>query len=107
MYYYRFAVKLDKCVGSCNTFNDLSNKVCVPNKTENLNLSMSNMITVMNESKILTKHVSCACKCKFHARNVIQIKSAVTTNVDARLKSIIYVKKMIQSNLWIADTYDS
>ena len=57
------------------------------------------MITVMNESKILTKHVSCACKCKFHGRNVIQIKSAVTTNVDARLKSMIYVKKMIQSNL--------
>ena len=22
---YRFAVKLDRCVGSCNTFNDLSN----------------------------------------------------------------------------------
>ena len=57
------------------------------------------MITVMNESKILTKHVSCVCKCKFHGRNVIQIKSAVTTNVDARLKSMIYVKKMIQSNL--------
>ena len=32
-HYYPFTVKLDKCVGSCNTFNDLSNKVCVPNKT--------------------------------------------------------------------------
>ena len=31
--YYPFAVKLDRCVGSCNTVNDLSNKVCVPNKT--------------------------------------------------------------------------
>ena len=31
--------------GSCNTHNDLSNKLCVPNKTENLNLSMFNMIT--------------------------------------------------------------
>ena len=29
--YYQFAVDLDKCVGSCNTFNDLSNIVCVPN----------------------------------------------------------------------------
>ena len=33
---YQFTVKLDKCVGSCNTLNDLSNKVCVPNKTEDL-----------------------------------------------------------------------
>ena len=44
-HYYPFVVKLDKCVGSCNTLNDLSNKVCVPNKTEDLNLSVFNMIT--------------------------------------------------------------
>ena len=25
-HYYTFAVKLDRCVGSCNTLNDLSNK---------------------------------------------------------------------------------
>ena len=32
-HYYPFAVKLDRCVGSCNSLNDLSNKVYVPNKT--------------------------------------------------------------------------
>ena len=64
-HYYPFTVKLDRCVGSCNTLNDLSNKVCVPNKTEDLNLSMFNMITGINESKTLTKHISCKCKCKF------------------------------------------
>ena len=31
-YYYPLAAKLDRCVGSCNTLNDLSNKACVPNK---------------------------------------------------------------------------
>ena len=36
---YPFSVKLDRCIGSCNTLNDLSNKVCVPNKTEDLNLN--------------------------------------------------------------------
>ena len=44
-HYYSFSVKVDRCVGSCNTLNDLSNKVCVPNKTQDLNLSMFNMIT--------------------------------------------------------------
>ena len=53
------SVKLDRCVGSCNTLNDLSNKVCVPNETEKLNLSVFNMITGMNESKRLTRHISC------------------------------------------------
>ena len=42
-HYYPFTVKLDKCVGSCNTLNDLSNKVSVPNKTEDLNLSVFNI----------------------------------------------------------------
>ena len=64
-YYYPFAIKLDRYVGSCNTLNDLSNKVCIPNKTEDLNLSVFNMITGINESKLLTKHISCECKCKF------------------------------------------
>ena len=33
-HYHPFAVKLDRRVGSCNNMNDLSNKVCVANKTE-------------------------------------------------------------------------
>ena len=67
-HYYPFAVKLDGCVGSCNTRNDLSNKVCVPNKTEDLNLSVFNMITGINESKTLTKHISCEYKCRLDGR---------------------------------------
>ena len=47
--YYQFAINLDRCVRSCNTLNDLSNKVCVLNKTEDLNLSVFNMITRINE----------------------------------------------------------
>ena len=67
--YYQFSVKLNWCAGSCNILNDLSNKVCVPNKTEDLNLNMFNMITGINEWKILAKHISCECKCKFDGRN--------------------------------------
>ena len=70
LHYYPFTVKLDRCVGSCNILNDLSYKVCVPNKTEDLNLSMFNMITEINETKTLTKHISCKCKCKFDGRKI-------------------------------------
>ena len=61
-------VKWDRCVGSCNTLNDLSNKVYVTNKTEDLNLSVFNIATGINESKTLTKHISCECKCNFDGR---------------------------------------
>ena len=57
-------VKLDKCVGSCNTLNDLSKKICVPNNTEDWNLSVFNKLTEINESKTLKNHISCQCKCK-------------------------------------------
>ena len=46
----------------------LSNKVCVPNKIEVLNLSMFNMITRTDELKILTNRISCECKWKFRWR---------------------------------------
>ena len=51
LHYYPLVVKLDRCVGSCFTLNDLSNKVCVPNKTEDLNLSVLKIITRINELK--------------------------------------------------------
>ena len=63
--YFPFKVKLDRCVGSCNTLNDLSNNAFVPNKTKDLNLSVFNIITGTNESKILATLISCECKCKF------------------------------------------
>ena len=66
LHYYPFTVKLDRCIESCNTLNDLSNKVCVPNKSEGL--SVFNTITRINESKALKKHMSCKCKCKFDGR---------------------------------------
>ena len=57
-HYYPFVVQLNRCVGSCNILNDLCNKVCVPNKTEDLDISVFNMITGINESKTLINHVS-------------------------------------------------
>ena len=68
-HYYPLTIKLDKCVRSCNTLNDLSIKLCIPNKPKYLNLKLFNIITRTNESKILTRHISCKCKCKFDGRN--------------------------------------
>ena len=45
---YPFGINLDRCVRRCNSLNGLSNKVCVPNKAEDLNLRVFNMITEKN-----------------------------------------------------------
>ena len=64
-YCYLLAVKLYGCVKSSNTLSYLSNKVCVPNKTKDLSLSVLNMITGINELKTLRKHISYKCTCNF------------------------------------------
>ena len=85
-YYYPYAVKLDRCVGYGNTFNDLSNKVYVPNKTKDLNLIVFNMITGINESKTLTKHISCECNCRFDRRKYSSDQSWNNGNVNVSVK---------------------
>ena len=50
---------------NCDTLNGLSNKVCVPNETKDLNLSVFNIMAGINRSKTLEKHMSCKCKYKF------------------------------------------
>ena len=51
LHYSPFEVKLDRYVGSCNTINGLANKEFVYKKTEDLKLSMFNMITGIYELK--------------------------------------------------------
>ena len=67
-HYYPYTIKLDKRVWSYNTLNDVSDDACVPNKTEDLNLNMFNMITGKNKSKALAKQISWEGKCKFDGR---------------------------------------
>ena len=90
VHYCPLAVNLDKCVENCNTPNDFSNKVCVPNKTEDLNLRLFNMITGINESKTLPNHMSCKLNVNLMVENVIQI------HVVAKMVNIWQVLLMIQ-----------
>ena len=52
--YYPFVISLDKCTGSCNV---LSQKICVPKETKDVNVKAFNMITNKNETKTMTKHI--------------------------------------------------
>ena len=86
-HYYPFTVKLNRCVGSCNTLHDLSNK--------DLNLSVFSINTGIYESEKLIKHISCERKRRLDGKNVIQINGGIMINVDLSVKNIMYVKKII------------
>ena len=98
--YYPFPVKIHRCVESSNTLNDLSTKVCVPSKIEYLNLSAINIITGINESKILAKHYHANVNVNLMGEeNEIQINGGITIKVDVSVKNVAHVKKVYVWNL--------
>ena len=55
---------------------------------------MLKLITGLNKSKTITKHISFEWKCKFDVKvNVIQINGGIMINVNASTESAVYVKK--------------
>ena len=53
-HYYPLLVKLDRCAGSCETINDLSNKACVLNKIEKNMFGI--LAHILWKQKIFTKY---------------------------------------------------
>ena len=95
LHYYQFAVQFHKYVESFNTLNDLSNKVCVPNKTEGLDIHIVNMITGRVNQKFRKKIYHVNVNVNLMEENLIRTKCGIMINTDASLKNIIYVKKII------------
>ena len=53
------------------------------------------MITGINESKTLTKHISTTANVNLMKQNVSEINGRITINVDVSVKNIIYLKKIM------------
>ena len=78
-------INLDRCT-----------KICVPNKTENVDVKVFNMITGINETKTFTKNVSCDWNYKFDSKkNVIKTINGmeISANISAKYEwTIVYLK---------------
>ena len=79
-------VSLDKFNESCNTLDDLSSKIYIPNKAEDLNLNVFNLITRMNESKILTNIFHAIVNVNLKVQNEMQIENGIRNCVDVNAK---------------------
>ena len=91
--YYPVMINLDICNRNSNTFDDPSSRICVSNKTADVNSSVFNVITRINKSKKLTN-----VNVNLIVENIIQIKSGITIIVDASAKireKIRLLKKII------------
>ena len=53
---------------SYNTAEDPFSRIYVPNKVEDLNLKVFNMIEWINEPKALAKYISCECRCELDGK---------------------------------------
>ena len=78
-------LSLDKCNGSCNT-----SKISVPNKTENVNLSVFHLITT---------YISCKCKWKFDSKE--NNSNQIWNNNKFRYECKSSIKNVCEkSNIW-------
>ena len=62
--FYPYSIKVNKCSGSCNNINDPCSKLCVPNIVKNMNIKVFNLMSRTNETRHITWHETCKCKCR-------------------------------------------
>ena len=87
--HYLLMINLERCGGSCDGLSSricACNKICVPNKTEDVNLNIFNMITQINESKVLKNIFHVTVGANLAVENVIEIKIGITISVDVSAK---------------------
>ena len=122
LHYHLFIVNLDRCNNtSCNHLHDLCKRICVYNKIEEVNLSVSNMIKRKDESKILAKHIlcehkyisiqkwnngKCQCKCKNYRKphvceknifRILELLLVTIVNIQKIFTKILQKVKVLQN----------
>ena len=85
--YYPFMISLNKCAGSCNF---LSQKICVPKETKDMNVEAFNMITNKCDSKCKFNSTTCNSnqkwnnkRCQCECKNYRKCKKDYSWNPSA------------------------
>ena len=82
--FYPYNVLVNKCSGSCNTFDNPIAKLCVPNVIKRVNMQVYNFLMRLNETRNVLWHESCKCICKLNSSicNNKQIRNGDTCRCD-------------------------
>ena len=65
--FYPYNVLVNKCSGSCNTFNNPMAKLCVPGIVKRVNMQVYNFLMRLNETRNVLWHESSKCVCKLNS----------------------------------------
>ena len=65
--FYPFSIKTSKRSGRCNNIDDPYAKICVSNVIKDLNVKVFNVMSRINETRLIKWHEMCKCKCRLDA----------------------------------------
>ena len=65
--FYPCSVFVKKCSGSCNDIYDLYAKLYVLDFVKSMNIKAFNLMSRTNETRHVSLHETCACKCRLYA----------------------------------------
>ena len=68
--FYPFSIKIikiNKCSGNCNNFNNPYANICVPDVIKDLNVKVFNLMSKTNETRFIKLHEKCKSKCRLDA----------------------------------------
>ena len=68
--FYQYNVLVNKCSGSCNTFDNPMTKLSVPDIVKRVNMQVYNFLMRLNETRNVLWHESCKCICKLKFINM-------------------------------------
>ena len=99
---YLFIVSMGRFDESCNTFDDSFGRIFVPNKIEDANLKVFNMIEGINESRYSQNISHAFVDVSSVVEHITQDKNETMVSVSATLKymeDIVRVKKILPAIL--------
>ena len=65
--FYQYNVLVNKCSGSCNTFDNPMAKLRVPYVIKRVNMQVYNFLMMLNETRNVLWHENCKCVCKLNS----------------------------------------
>ena len=65
--FYPYSILVNKCISICNGINNFYAKLYVLDVVKNINIKVFNQISRTNETRYVSWHGTCACKCRLNA----------------------------------------
>ena len=62
--FHPYNILVNKCSGTCNDTNNFYAKLCVPDVVKSMNIKVFNQISRTNETRYVSWHATCKCKCR-------------------------------------------